>query len=82
MAGAFLGLLWNPQCKATPATFPPRRHFNGPACSCDLPFHLFGWVQASTWLWAGLGGVGFFFGHGPSVVQTAQPVSNNHFRGL
>lgn len=62
--------------------FPPHRPLTGPACSCDWPFHLFGWVQASTWLWAGLGGVGFFFEHGRSVGQTARLVSNNNFRGL
>lgn len=57
---------------------PPRRQFNGPARCGNYSGCFSRWVQASTWLWAGLGGVGFFFfRHGGSLPAVAGLVFYN-----
>lgn len=59
--------------------FIPRRHFHGLARCGNDSGCFFGWVQASTWLWAGLGGVGFFFAcHGGSLPTAAGFVIYNN----
>lgn len=56
----------------------PRRHFNGPARCGNYSGCFSRWVQASTWLWAGLGGVGFFFyRHGGSLLAMGELVFYN-----